>query len=925
MAKLYPPLIGGTIPAFYTESGTTNIVVPFSMNRAVSSDEVAGFALKIKYVDGDLIDIILLRNESHDIGSSFTLSFDVTQLVTNGVLKVGQYYKIQIAYIDEDQVIGYYSSIGVIKFTTLPTLFIDGISETEINNHQYHYIGVYQQNRNNNQDSTEKVYSSRFILKDSNNNIIKDTGYILHNTSEDDKSYESREIFFYGKDLKENVTYYLTYSVKTMNGLEYSSPQYRIIQSQFLSTETDGISLSADLNYENGYIQLGLNTDKLIISGSFLISRACSKDDYAWMEIKRFSAESLDPKEWNLKDCTIEQGYTYKYSLQQYNQYNIYSGRVISKEIYADFEHAYLFDGQQQFKISYDPKITNFKSNLLENKIDTIGSKYPFILRNGNVNYKSFDIQGLISLRSDEEHLFSNLSFNDDNYNIPSDLTSNNITVERKFKMEVLDWLNNGEPKLFRSPTEGNFIVRLLNVSLTPNDKLGRMIHSFKATAYEITTYNDENLQNLNIINSTENLTTLMKWSTIDLKALYKKIKEKNPQVLESNDFYPVIDNIKIFSLKMQNFQPGTIVSINGNQIMIGATGAYIIDDLNGISSIIKVKLQDFSGDGYDLPIITYSYESKFSSLFGFISEIQEQEMPLKQFLGTFKDRNTNLLTALTDKRSALMNLSVVRFKKKDVYQIFIDPRNFPVEENSFNDRLNSNLDEVTFYIDNKPINRKLLSRTAIYEIKYMRSEYRYHQNNPNDPYNNEGYYVDKESERFEPNTGYFLNYERIEEESDDGTVISKKDWRIIRDINPFNIILNKESIDLREKNNYYEISDPSIIKSIKINSGVIAELSYIFQINSYDFGAELENTEVLENAIDEYENIQQNKLIYGSNNKNYYLNRIKESTGMSEEDIVNFLDYVDNQLLINEQIYNNVIIKLDAVINEYNERNGII
>jgi len=30
---------------------------------------------------------------------------------------------------------------------------------------------------------------------------------------------------------------------------------------------------------------------------------------------------------------------------------------------------------------------------------------------------------------------------------------------ERLFKNKVMDWLNNGKPKLFRSPQEGMFIV----------------------------------------------------------------------------------------------------------------------------------------------------------------------------------------------------------------------------------------------------------------------------------------------------------------------------------------------------------------------------------------------------------------------------------------------------------------------------------
>ena len=50
------------------------------------------------------------------------------------------------------------------------------------------------------------------------------------------------------------------------------------------------------------------------------------------------------------------------------------------------------------------------------------------------------------------------------NYEFDTQLTSRNIQREREFKLEVLKWLTNGEPKLFRSPGEGNYIVRLMNL-----------------------------------------------------------------------------------------------------------------------------------------------------------------------------------------------------------------------------------------------------------------------------------------------------------------------------------------------------------------------------------------------------------------------------------------------------------------------------
>jgi hypothetical protein len=53
------------------------------------------------------------------------------------------------------------------------------------------------------------------------------------------------------------------------------------------------------------------------------------------------------------------------------------------------------------------------------------------------------------------------------------------MRAERRFKMKLLEWLGNGEIKLFKSAAEGNYLVRLMNISLTPEDKLGRMLHNF--------------------------------------------------------------------------------------------------------------------------------------------------------------------------------------------------------------------------------------------------------------------------------------------------------------------------------------------------------------------------------------------------------------------------------------------------------------
>jgi len=91
MAKLYPPQINGTIPAFYMNrsNGTTNIVVPFSMNKAVSYFEISGFVLKIKTLNGSLI--TELKSSLFDSVNS-KATFNASEYAPRFTL--GSFYKI---------------------------------------------------------------------------------------------------------------------------------------------------------------------------------------------------------------------------------------------------------------------------------------------------------------------------------------------------------------------------------------------------------------------------------------------------------------------------------------------------------------------------------------------------------------------------------------------------------------------------------------------------------------------------------------------------------------------------------------------------------------------------------------------------------------------------------------------------------------
>ena len=92
LIRLYPPNIAGTLPSFYTDSnGTTNLVVPFSMNASVSVAEVAGFALRIKTATTDTL-VAIEQKEVWD-SEHMTVTFPLSNDTVNKLVE-GNFYKV---------------------------------------------------------------------------------------------------------------------------------------------------------------------------------------------------------------------------------------------------------------------------------------------------------------------------------------------------------------------------------------------------------------------------------------------------------------------------------------------------------------------------------------------------------------------------------------------------------------------------------------------------------------------------------------------------------------------------------------------------------------------------------------------------------------------------------------------------------------
>lgn len=659
MNKLYPPYINGTIPAFTSQS----LKIYFENNSAVSNSDIYGMQIILK--DLYNINVYAVKADNYNL-SLGVANFDLSHIT----LDMGSYYKIQLAYLDKNYLPGYYSTVGVTKFTTRPKVTIDNLAAGAENPLVNEYIGKFEQFEEN--DITEKLYSSYFIVYDLEDNIIFQSAEKIHNSSNDILSNEQQEILELKFSLPKRDGYKIQFCTTSLNGLKINSIKYNILEQDAINMDFNA-EFQAENNYEEGYIALKfINSNKKSISGLFAINRINIKtEEKVLIANLRLNFDSIE--DWKFKDYTIEQGQNYYYTIQQFSEKRLYSKPIKSNNVYADYEHLFLTDGKKQLKIKYNPKVSTFKANVLEQKNETIGNKYPFIFRNGVVNYKEFNISGLLSYLTDESNEFLNLNDQTNitrkltenssiiNYeNFKTNLTSSTIEKERQWKLNVLEWLNNGEVKLFKSATEGNYLVRLTNISLTPEDKLGRMLHAFQAVAYEVAEISPINLETYHILDLSYPGPNMYTWASWNLEELTM------PEDYGEKEWY-YLNTSPIFGLKIVDMLPGATIDIlfaNQSQyetILIGATGAYSLDNVE----IESIRLKNKQRQG----IISYkSYAN--NSHFDKIDSIQYYNSQLFTIFGDFNqdEYGQSLVYFLfNDPKYSVNKINYLTFEKRPI------------------------------------------------------------------------------------------------------------------------------------------------------------------------------------------------------------------------------------------------------------------
>lgn len=342
------------------------------------------------------------------------------------------------------------------------------------------------------------VNDSLFPFKDFDISIIQNSSKGCINISLENKNYIENEE-------KIAIKYGYKWDEPDSTILQGSTLYFNLVPNHPFNIQNDVLR---NFNTSVGLVTLQKTSSNYLNEGMYiLVCRTSTRSNFEeWEDLGIIPINNEFSKIiWN--DFTVEPGIWYKYDFIKCNSNHNRLGVYENQENYMiDNWDIFISDKDRQLKITLDPQISNFSTKINESIIETIGSKYPFIRKNDTIRYRTFSLAGTISafmdldfntFKASKKELYKDSKDLYDIYNKDNNINYfNDFIYQKFFREEVIDFLLNDNIKLFRSLTEGNMLVKLSNITLTPNTTLGRRIYNFSCTVYEIA--DASNFNNIN-------------------------------------------------------------------------------------------------------------------------------------------------------------------------------------------------------------------------------------------------------------------------------------------------------------------------------------------------------------------------------------------------------------------------------------------
>lgn len=638
--NLYPPIVQSALPAFLN---TEPCRIYFSLSVYNSEKDIKNVQVSLIKQKTNTTALIepsgiliteLKKDESIKNEYKYYVQINPNELIEQE-FEINEFYKVQLRFTsvlaEEAPSLGIaawlynnlayfseWSDVCLIKGIDEPQVFIHNFIENTEISFNTSLININGKIFFNNSKEQEflKLYKIRLYQGE---RLIADSDNISTNRFNPNEFNYSLNQW-----LPSGILYTLYFTYETNNGYKKTKTYFfSIIQP---IEEALDATIKATPENENGRIKIKIQF-KTSITGGFTIRRTSSDSNFhKWEDVRSFSYNEDKKAAFIWYDVTAESGIWYHYCIQRRSQKGDRGAIVKTNEpVMCLYDHIFLTRENCQLKIQFDPSLNSFKYNVTESQQVTLGSKFPFIKRNGNNYYRTFPIGGTISSLMDslewDDMYYSNGSFRHDStslfasreslYGTSKELYDNyneehgihqhqDYIYERKFREKVYDFLYKNDVKLFKSTTEGNILIKLMDINFQPMQSLGRRLYSFSATAIEIDEVNifncnkygiqsigdysqaDSSIENYDILGQISG-----KFSSKNGDLISTILQKKYQQKIETN--YEVsIEKLKW--IRMEFISPPYIVTEGENGTLIKANESV---DINTSTSGYIVKIND--------------------------------------------------------------------------------------------------------------------------------------------------------------------------------------------------------------------------------------------------------------------------------------------------------------------------------------------
>lgn len=529
---LLPPQIDTFLPAFVN---TTDAVIYFSLSPYNNSSEIQRVHVSLQ---NQLNNENALTNASgiyvaplrYDTTSGLYYVVIPVTSVQGGQFNINQFYKVQIRFDNNtngvpsgnDQLtwtnyflqyqtnFSEWSSVCLIRPISQPDIQLR-IFDTEEGNKVFNK-GIIpisgQVFFGNDFNDTETLQSYNIEILPPNSTQPVYTTKEIYTGNDLNPNNINYKLDLQTLNTEYNTTFHMKVNITTKNQYKMSK-LYEFSVADFLEDESFNPDIEVTVDNEDGIALLSIKNSQTVF-GTLYVKRASSLNNFQEYE-EIWVDKVAGPIDLEIVDNTIGSLVWYRYSVQLENSRGALTQVFRSNRILPDFYDAIFSRGAQQLRIQYNYSVSGYKPVVNRSKVDTLGGRYPKFVENAVLNYKQFSISGSLSAMNDVNEKFlkqseyfgseynnfliynqaderydgylhegSHIYLNKEAYD------KNDFFWEREFREAALAWLNDGEPKLYRSMAEGSMVVMLTDVSLTPNTQTGRRFWDFTATVYEI-------------------------------------------------------------------------------------------------------------------------------------------------------------------------------------------------------------------------------------------------------------------------------------------------------------------------------------------------------------------------------------------------------------------------------------------------------